>query len=356
MDRVIDPMECTPRRRRPWSRLLLLAIASLASLVSLEILVRILMPQPVSWLAIYRRHPRLPILSLQPDAKAKVATGETDWTVITDADGNRVGQTPPANTRPTVLWLGDSFAFGHGVDHEQCWIGLLQADPGTGHNHRITAVPGHGPTQYRQLLEDELQRGLKPSSVIAVTFLGNDFHDTIWDKDLTVNNGVGGDDGGVGAWMKRTLHSYRLASRVYHRLTDDLQAEAAADELSSPEAWRSGHLAEATRRYKREFETMAALCKSRDLDFAVVIVPSETIVTLVKTMGRPKGTDVPDARIALARATTILEELGLRTVDVTDALAANVPREMFFRYDGHLTPAGHRVVRNKLAEQLPLIR
>ncbi len=350
-------MSSAPRRRRTWLfRLLILGLVTLFCGGLLEGLVRVFLPQPPSWLAIYQRHARLPTFTLQPSASAMVETGEARWTVHTDAQGHRVAAAAPsmaagAPAKPLVLWLGDSFVFGHGANYEDCWVGLLAAAPDAGHRHCNTGVPGYGPTQYRAVLEDELARGLAPAVVVAVSFLGNDFHDTVWDKDAPVEGGVIGGATGLRNWIKRSLHSYRLVSQVYHRIAGGVPKEtAAAAELADPEQWRSGLLAEGERRYRAEFERMATICSTAGIPFLAVLVPSQPMVEQWRQSGAPTGVEVADPRAAVARARQILTGLGIRTVDLTGALAEHDPSAMFLRFDGHFTPAGHKVVFDVLRE------
>lgn len=362
--RVLDLPAVPPesRRRRTWLfRLLVLGVVTLLCGGLLEGLVRVFVPQPPSWLAIYQRHPRLPTFALQPSAHALVDTGETRWQVFTDGLGHRIvdpaiaGPSEGAD-KPEVMWLGDSFTFGHGVDYQDCWIGLLAAASDAGHRHCNTGVPGYGPTQYRAVLEDELAHGHKPAVVAAVTFLGNDFHDTVWDKDAPVEGGVIGGSGGLRSWIKRSLHSYRLVSQVYHRLTSDERPETAApSELSDPAQWSTGLLAEGARRYRSEFERMRDICRAAGIPFVAVIVPSQAMVETVKREGMPNRVDVADPRAAVARAREILAALDIRTVDLTPALAEHDPAAMYLRFDGHFTTAGHKVVHAVLRE-LPELR
>ncbi len=314
------------------------------------------LPQPPSWLAIYQRHPRLPTFALQPLAHALVETGETRWTVHTDAEGHRVAATTApaaagAPLKPQVLWLGDSFVFGHGTDFEDTWVGLLAANSSTGHSHINTGVPGYGPTQYRALLEDELALGRKPAVVLVASFLGNDFHDTVWDKDAPVEGGIVGGSAGHRNWLKRSQHSDRLVSRTYHQIKNGVPPETAAGaELANPEQWRSGLLAEGARRYQAEFERMGTICRAAGIPMVAVLVPSQPMVEDWKRQGAPAGIGVPDSRAAVARARQILTGLDIRTVDLTGALAEHDPAAMFLRFDGHLTPAGHKVVYAVLRE------
>ncbi|MCA8963765.1 MAG: SGNH/GDSL hydrolase family protein [Planctomycetes bacterium] len=349
--------------RRPLrKRLLLTATALFSSVLIAELAVRVLMPQPTTWLQIYHRHPRLPQYSLEPNASALVETAETKWRIFVDEHGRRWAPTKAKGTprdasaslgagSSPVLWLGDSFTFGHGVDYELSWVGLLEADPGAHHAHVNTGVPGYGPTQYRAVLDDELENGLRPAAVVVATFLGNDFQDTIWEKDVPVENGIIGDAGGLKSWFKRTFHVCRLASRVYHQIKEGQPQEvSASDEMADPANWRSGQLAEAEQRYRDEFRRIAARCSERGVPVFGLILASPKMVAKVKEMGMPTTLDVADERAPIVHARKIFDELGIRVIDTTPALAARDAAEVFLPLDGHLTPEGHRIVRGLLQE------
>src|SRR5690606_5372855 len=129
--------------------------------------------------------------------------------------GERSRRTHHTDERPVVLVLGDSFTFGHGVDYERTFVASLAArEPELRFVNE--GVPGYGPVQYRQLLELALARGTRPRAVFVVLFVGNDFQDCIWSKDLPVYEGVLGARAGVKDLVRRRSHLYRLLARVYH--------------------------------------------------------------------------------------------------------------------------------------------
>jgi hypothetical protein len=156
--------------KRPRGRWLmrfgLLLGAVAGSLVLCELATRWVVPQSSSWLAIYRRHPDLPFYGFQPNAQQRVDTGETHWTVFTNASGDRMTvngtdeqpaqsggvDATDAPTHPWALCLGDSFLFAHGVDHEESFVGKLQQDTVVGLDWVNAGVPGYCPVEYRHCL------------------------------------------------------------------------------------------------------------------------------------------------------------------------------------------------------------
>ena len=337
---------------RRWSGAF--ALTSIVTLVLFEVAIRIFMPQEPSWLVFYERHPRLPFYSLAHDKHSVVDTGESRWEVHTDEHGFRVGRQRTGKVeRPVALWLGDSFAFGQGVDFEDSWIGLLDADPGARFHHVNSAVGGYGPDQYAAILDDLLQQGMQPKLVLAATFAGNDFHDTIWDKNLPVVDGVLGSDGGVKAVLKQNLHAYRLLSRVYHKMSGEIPRQVSAfKELGDPAAWKQEPLREGERRYEQAFARIAATCSSHGLPFVVLVLPSISMVEATRIHGEASEREVQDSRAALVRAKEIFERLGVRSLDATAVLSSQETAKVFFPFDQHLTPLGNRLVAEFLRGSL----
>jgi len=336
-----------PRRRRAWAKLLAAAIAFAAMIPFMELAVRLLAPRPPSWLAIYRRHPALPTFALLPDARAEVDTGESRWTVRTDAQGFRVPRDgAPADPRPVALWLGDSYTFGQGVDFEDTYVGRLAADPSRRDRHVDAGVGGYGPIQYRQTLEYVLARGLRPRVVLVGTFLGNDFFDCIWSKDVAVHDGVLADDGGWKSFIRRRSHLYRLAAAALHRFRPPpIRQDLLDREMADPRSWSDGELAEAERVFRRELQRIAALCREHGIALAVLVIPRDTTVDAVARGGAPAG---GDPALPRDRAVAILRELGIRHLDLTPVLAGRPVAETYFPHDGHFTPRGHALAADAM--------
>jgi hypothetical protein len=333
-----------------------LLIAAGAALGGAELLLRIAAPQPVSWLDIYRRHPQLPFYTLQPGKYRLVDTGETRWTVYTDGQGYRTGKAAHADRgdpRPLALVLGDSFTFAHGVDHEESFVGQLEALEAAGYRYLNAAVPGYGPVQYRQVLQYELDvLGRRPQLVVIGTFLGNDIHDCMWSKDVPVNDGVTGDEGDLKSYLKRHAHLYRLASRAYHVLVPNREDDQAAsmDDLYDAQQWApGGKLHGAAETYRRELTAIAELARTRSFGLLVAILPARPTVE-----ARRSGRSRPgfDDALPLERVRALLRELDIHHADLTPSLAAHPTEQVYFTYDGHLTALGHRVVTDVLQTQI----
>lgn len=116
--------------------------------------------------------------SYRPGATARHATAEFDVAITIDADGRRAAAdgTGPEDG-PLILCLGDSFAFGWGVEEAESFPALLR----TRLRARVLnfGVSGYGTDQqWLQLERDGLD--LRPRLVI-VTFCENDVEEAIRD-------------------------------------------------------------------------------------------------------------------------------------------------------------------------------
>ncbi len=341
-------------------QLLLLAFTLVFCLVFAELAIRIVAPQPTSWLAIYREHPTLPFYALEPEARDQVETGETSWSVVTDAAGERVATGLAATTNASDcvdLWLGDSYAFGHGLDYEHAFVGLL-AGRSAGRT-RNAAVAGYGPVQYRMTLEHRLAEPLEIAGLWLATYVGNDFNDTLQDKDVVVSDGILGNDPGIKSFLKRNLHLYRLATAVYHQLATEAESPYARmlEELARPQAWRKGPLVQAAEIYERELAAIDRLARGAGVAPRVVVIPTREAVEQARlAAATPPATTTPpnahdasrDALLPVAKAREILDRLQIAYVDLTPVLAARPTEETYFRFDGHLTEEGSHLAADAI--------
>lgn len=344
------------RTRSRVTRLLLgLTLAALSIVFSIgmaELALRTFDPQPPSWLAIYRRHPALPFHALQPDVHASIDTGETSWSVATDASGFRVGrERKPAPC--TAVWLGDSFAFGHGVDYEDSFVGL--ADAGQRDVAQVnTAVPGYGPVQYREILEYLVAQRRHFDFVFVAIYVGNDFHDTIWNKDVVVNDGVLGHERDLKSYLKANVHLYRLATAVYHRLAPVQRSpyEQAVEDLANPDVWANGVLAPALERFTKEVSLIQQIGRENGAEVRFLIIPTDHAVRARR--GEATQSSGLEPLLPVEKARQALEATGAEVFDATDALAELPVEEVYFPFDGHLTPKGNRIVYEGWMEARPV--
>jgi hypothetical protein len=330
------------------------SIGLLFGLLLGEVALRIVAPQEKSWLDIYRKDPVLPFFSLAPGISATVETGEGRWHVYTDARGHRVARPSSGNAAagaepagPTLLVLGDSFAFGHGVEYEQSFSALVTKQLGADYVLVNTGVPGYGPVQYRQVLESYLASGQRPAAVIVSLFLGNDFMDCVWEKNVQVMDGaLVGDASPWRTWLKRNLHGYRLVSKVFQRVVPHARGEISDDELFRSAAWTQGELARAYGIFSAELARIGEICRERGIPVVAVVIPRD--VALLPAP--PGGSD--DPHLPTSKAEEALKSAGIRSVDLTEPLAALGAKSAYFARDGHLTPPANEIAAQEILRSL----
>ena len=263
-----------------------------------------------------------PNLDVQFRAKGdtfRVVTGDDGWAgrvTVEDAD---------------VLVLGDSHAFGYGIDAERSFASLYTAP-------RIKPIGAPGYNCVQELLAlRELSAKLAGKLVVWLVYPGNDIADNL-------SPGMGG---------YRTPF-VRVRNGDWEIVTSHL----------SPEKWwasrgRHGeyHLPTLAAMYtpvsllgQRGYDACAfvlgqgaALCRAAGARLVVVTVPSPMVLdqgdlsVLRSSAGNPEAVnpDYPDRAIG-----KICEKLGVRFVPLKDVLTS----AEFKRHDDHLTATGHRLV------------
>ena len=350
------PARSLPARLALGLGLSTLALALAAGVAELGL--RVLAPQPISWLSIYAEDEVLPYC-LAPGVSQHVATGETDWRVYVDERGYRApapGARPP-ESGPYLLGLGDSFAFGHGTDHEQSLYGILDAALADV-TVRNASVPGYGPEQYRMVLESHLAApdADRLAGVLLTSFLGNDFHDTLWNKERPITDGALGATAGRRYWIKKSSHLYRFLSARAHALgfgrgESDLHLNA---ELLTLDVWRNGRLAEALEIYARELRAVRELCRAADVPLFVILLPARATVDdeLCATSIASAGLEdhAWERDLPTRKAAAVCGKLSIPYFE-TGELLADLPRPLYLRFDGHFQPATTHAIANALVQR-----
>jgi hypothetical protein len=342
----------TPRKRRlvPLAaKFIIVCLSLLIALLAGEFVVRIVRPQPVSWLNVYASSDEPgdgPAYGLQQSIDRTISNGRAVWTIHTDAKGFRCAD--PASSAaaavkdaPVLLNLGDSFTFGFAVDHEQSMPGLIEAGFGKRYHVVNAGIPGYGPVQYRQVLERELAAGMAIKGVIVSTYLGNDFLDCITDKNTPVHDGILGNENSLRGAVKRNSHLYRLTSNAVHRLRDS-KAEGRPEEavLYQPAEWTEGKLKRAGEIFQAELIKIRDICRSRDIPLLVCIIPTD------QSVEKPTAPfDVP-----AQHATALLSEAGIRFIDMTPKLVAAGVGKTYLGWDFHFTALGNQITADAVVQ------
>jgi lysophospholipase L1-like esterase len=183
-------------RRRIALDVLLVVIATLAAFVLCELLARALVPaDPASaYIAERRRHNRDmrarfyqfdPVLGWRhrKNGSGRFEAPDFSCSVHIDGAGHRVQPTAPAKPERRLLVLGDSIAFGYGVDDERAFPARFAASHPAIAVENL-AVSGYGTDQELLAIREELERRGPPSqpTSVLVTFYLNDLVDVLHDS------------------------------------------------------------------------------------------------------------------------------------------------------------------------------
>ncbi len=313
------------RSRRPLLKRVLLAVGSTAlALVLMEAAWRMLRTRGYGPTTNphYVVHDELLGWRYLPGARARHATDEFDVEVNIGTAGFRDESTPSDAPAP-VLVLGDSFAFGWGVDVEAAFPAVLGERLGVDVWNR--AVSGYGTDQELLLLRRSLaQPGPDSLRVVLVLWCGNDLEESLRGvsygrrkprferlEDGPVLVGIPGPE----AFLAAHSHLYRSLARL-------TAAEAAP--LTAADVARGRALVLAL------FRAMAI---EVDRHGAALVVVSEGEPWLIEGLA------------ALA---------GVHAIDVAPELARCEHDEgpVRFARDGHWNERGHRVVAEAVARRL----
>jgi len=205
--------------------------------------------------------------------------------------------------------------------------------------------------QYRQRGEHFASAGLEFDQLWVAVYVGNDFYDSVWNKDVPVHDGILGHRGDLRSALKTSLHLYRLLTGAYHRLAGDAAPsvyDSTLDELATADAWGREPLDRAAQVYEAEMEKIALLARDARAELRVVVLPTREAVDAKRGQSPRPG---KDPLLPVARATAALKRLGVAHLDVAGALAGSPTRDTYFAFDGHLTPEGNRLVAQAILDR-----
>lgn len=291
-----------------------------------------------------------------PQHEGRIARTDLAFGFRTDEHGFR--NPSPWPERSEIVLVGDSMAFGYGVDDEAAWSSLLSHRLG---NVRLInlGLPGMAPQQYLRVLERH-GMALKPELVLFALFPGNDLPDALNFQSWL----DAGSPGSYLDWGFRAEGAARLLeqSRLYWFLRESwrqLGTQAESITLELPDGRLQLTPALFFPRDDREdgpepglslvVETTVEaleLARSRGASFLALLVPTKEHVYL------PPAPDAPQRRLEVLAAA--LEAQGVPVLDLTPALreAAGHGERVYFEVDGHPNVRGNEIIAGAVAGRL----
>jgi len=255
---------------------------------------------------------------------------------------------------PQVLVLGDSLAFGFGVDDERTWSRLLEARLAPARVVNL-ALPGYAPEQYARTWE-RVSEELHPELVIVGVFPANDVQDQelfrAWlDAEDPGNYGTWrfGDGGGL-ARRSYLAGLFRAATQPRDpRYTDQRLHLKQGPMNVTPRT-----VAQSTRDVRRgnpaflsavgSLARIRASARARGARTLFVLFPCKEEVYLP-----PLGYDTPQPVPPFA---TLFKQRGWDFLDLTPLFQERAAQgdRLYFEVDGHPDELGNRVVAEAVLE------
>jgi lysophospholipase L1-like esterase len=284
----------------PWT-----AVQTLWAGVGLPEMATVLEPDPVLLWRVRRGLERA-------EVKGYLAREHVSFRVSTDAHGFRTSANASAGSEPAVLVLGDSTAFGAGIEAEETYAARLdELLPAA----RVLngAIPSGTAYQARRLLE---QAGVDPACVVAC--IGTAAGDASWLENLT--------DPEL-ARFETSRRRWQSTCGLYFLLVHDFPTDR----------YRRGQLQRRSRlsppELVDEVTGLAGWCTSRDIPVILMswIEKGQKVHTEYQTY-----------------VTDLAESEELRLLDVFEVLKNRDPDRLFIDAF-HLKPEGHALVAESLA-------
>lgn len=257
----------------------------------------------------------------------------------------------PGVTR--VLLLGDSFAFGTGTDYEDIWPVVLERNL-RAQGHQVEVIKAGVPafdTRSEVLYLEQLMERYSPDIAI-LTFLPNDLFTnrpivTAGDAAPSAGEGDLRKAGVVTTGDKKSdLHSLTLVKRLLmmsDRLYVSLYLMTQRREIFAfPPTDTLTRQIDLT---KGLFSRAHDLCRSEGCELMVLSLPQQFQLLA-------DGVDGIDPAYIDRTFAEMAEERGIQWIALLPILAEAYRvhgQDLYFRYDGHLNPAGNAVVGATLA-------
>ncbi len=333
-----------PRVKKPFRVLVFVFFVIIVSLVLLEFAARFILKQP------YYAFPQGYFVrnndygyALAANFKGRYSQPEFSISIDTNAMAMRDGDhsADPAGFR--LLGIGDSLAFGVGVELEETYLSLLEKmlSFAKGNIRVIKAgVPGYSTYNEMKFLERECGR-LRPDMVLVQFWwddLGCERLTYLEDAGFLVSNKIKGNIQ-FRLFLNRHLRSYALLRRLFtlmlkRPLFKTPLTGAALHPLEFKEPFRIT---------LGQFDAIESICRKNKAECIFILIPSRDFV---------QGTK--DRQHAWETWVELVKNSKFAYIDLLPALkkACSDKTGVFFKADPHLSAYGNRIVAETVYEKL----
>ncbi len=366
-------------------KLFLLFASTALSLVLCEVGLRLISPgySPIS-LDIYHFDEH-GVLAMRPNLSRRHLTAEWDVAVTLNADGLRDRDQPVNSSGGTILAIGDSFAFGWGVELTDTFLYRAEEALRPEAVRVIKAgIPGTGTSDQLLWLEHYGQR-FQPGLVIVCLFVGNDFVDVqkggvaqqfivkdgLMEKKTIEGKPPSWRQAVIGKLKRSSLLAQRVAQLVwtYGQRIDAQHRNHAGLKARDPWLWEfyKVHLRPAPPETRQAYElTLQALdgihqwCKQQQMSMLLLVIPRSMQIYDWELERWKQSFKVQTEQLDIDQPQRVLADWATRKqVSLCDLLpdfrlySKDHPKERLFFYpDAHMNANGHRLTATLLADFL----
>lgn len=270
---------------------------------------------------------------------------------------------PPKASEASILVLGDSFAYGMGVELEATFqqrLGELLRGGASPARVYGAAMPGSAAAHQRRVLED-LAPLLSPDIVVVAVFEDNDLQENWSAMQQPTDGSLGQQRGPITPYrFLRTAATppfWRTSSSLLQlRRTDGRPTLVLEQALRSPPAEAIQPLREAL---LEELAAIGSLCRELDADLVVLLIPAIVQAAAERYAAfEARHADVVYSRTAFHDGLLAdLRGAGLTVIDPMEQIAAMLAAGTtpYFR-EGHWNARGHSLATTLLFEAVaPLL-
>ncbi len=344
-----------------YKNLLLLGVSSIVCLVALEFTLRAIMPERLAFVPALENNS----LTYVPNQVQRARHLEWDHMININADGFRNDKNLNDIPEHTILVLGDSFPEGYGVSLESAFPKQLEEILGSAGSDTHVYNAGHsgaGLPSYRRVYREIFQNEDRIDSVIICFFIGNDVLNTPKPPDGRLREGnVFGD--GFTYKLKVFLGSHvAIYAVTNHIIKTNPALDAVCNKLGACDQPPPLNIYDARLVETAVPHTLAFLIsfveeiRTHGREVLVLIIPTREQVDdeRWRRAAREIGGAAEAHRLAInQRITEELISANVDLVDFTD-IALDYHRQnqasLYFKYDGHWSPLGHKLAAKHLAE------
>lgn len=298
-----------------------------------------------------------------PNLSIRAVTDEFSWNIKTDDGGFR--KLPEVGEHP-ILISGDSFAFGWGVEAEDCFAARLGKDHGIA--VKSLGVPGYGLEQERELLSETLS-SIQPAALIQEVW-PLDWDILNADQMVEVDHYLVSRDRLLHApkwWIParirlvNTSALFGMIDRIETIVRENKRGKSLLEGYGL-DAFTDGKQPEkVTKARERAFNALRAIHKiaeERGLPFMVVVVPSSFQIydgdlsqwTALYGISGKADIDRPERELR-----EFADDEGIKIIDLLPSFREEAKKRkdrLYYRTDPHWNSAGHSLAAKVIGEEI----